>query len=172
MIHPEIFPIMKSHVLPFTMTLVLGILLASCGGKKADTSAEAAEQTTQNQAPASENLPAKLAINEIPLEEVDKMVKMIEADPNWLQQVKDKAAAINVPMVFQLKDDARFFLFEHQAQYGIVSVPEEIVEAEINKIKDNAEWLRSVEQQAKEEGISLEEALRKNALFMIDQRLK
>ena len=97
---------------------------------------------------------------------------MIEADSNWLQRVKDKAATDNVPLVFQLKDDARFFLFEHQAEYGVVPIPEETVQAEIGNIKGNAEWLSSVERQAKEQGISLEEALRKNALFMIDQRLK
>ncbi len=163
---------MKSHAFPFALLLVLGIFLVSCGGKKGDTGAGGEGQTTPTEAAAQENLPAKLAMNEIPLDAVDRLVKMIEADSNWLQRVKDKAATDNVPLVFQLKDDARFFLFEHQAEYGVVPIPEEIVQAEIGNIKGNAEWLSSVERQAKEQGISLEEALRKNALFMIDQRLK
>lgn len=155
--------------------LMAGILifsfLTTCSGKK--DPAAGAEQTTQTSEPApADNLPAKLDINSIPLAEVEKIVKMIEADPTWLQQIKDKAAVGNVPIAIQLKDDARFFLFEHQAEYGIVQIPEEIIQTEIEKIKADAAWLQSVASQAKERAITLEECLRRNALYVIDQRMK
>jgi hypothetical protein len=155
--------------------LMAGILifsfLTTCSGKK--DPAAAAEQTAQTPEPApTDNLPAKLDINAIPLAEVEKIVKMIEADPTWFQQIKDKAAVGNVPIPIQLKDDARFFLFEHQAEYGIVQIPEEIIQAEIAKIKADAAWLESVTKQASERSITLEECLRRNALYVIDQRMK
>ena len=151
-------------------TLIFSIL-TTCSGKK--NPAEGTEQTVQATEPApADNLPARLDINAIPLAEVEKIVKMIEADPAWFQQIKDKAAVGNVPVPIQLKDDARFFLFEHQAEYGIVQIPEEIVQAEIAKIKSDAAWLDAVGKQAKERGITLEESLKRNALYVIDQRMK
>lgn len=155
--------------------LIAGIFLfsslLSCSGKKDPTTGTEQTAQTPTAAPA-DNLPARMDINAIPLTEVEKIVKMIEADPTWFQQIKDKAATGNVPVPIQLKDDARFFLFEHQAEYGIIQIPEEIVQAEIAKIKADAGWLNSVNDQAKERGITLEECLRRNALYVIDQRMK
>ena len=162
---------MNRKVLHLMAGILIFSFITNCSGKK--DPAAGSEQTAQTPAPApADNLPAKLDINAIPLAEVEKIVKMIEADPTWLQQIKDKAAVGNVPVPIQLKDDARFFLFEHQAEYGIVQIPEEIVQAEIAKIKSDASWLDAVGKQAQERGITLEESLRRNALYVIDQRMK
>ena len=147
--------------------IVAALLLASCSGKK-ETPATAAAPVA---AAVPDDLPARVPMNEIALELVDKAVKMIEADAAWLQQVKDKAAASNMPLAYQLKDDARFFLFEHPAEYGVIQVPGDILQAQMDQIKNDAAWFATIEQQAKERGISVEESLRKNALYMIDQRL-
>lgn len=151
--------------------LLAALLLAACTKKKDPAPTE---QPPAAETPAADNsnLPARLDMNAIPLAEVEKMAKVIEADANWFQQIKDKAAAGNVPVPIQLKDDARFFLYEHQAEYGIVQIPEDIVQSEIAKINADPNWLASVKKQAQERGISLEESLRKNALFVIDQRMK
>jgi hypothetical protein len=149
--------------------IVAALLLASCSGKKETPAATVSPVDAAAAVP--DDLPARVPMNEIALELVDKAVKMIEADAAWLQQVKDKAAASNMPLAYQLKDDARFFLFEHQAEYGVIQVPGDILQAQMDQIKNDAAWFATIEQQAKERGISVEESLRKNALYMIDQRL-
>jgi hypothetical protein len=155
----------------FLMAGTLLFSLSACSGKKDPSATNVPPAQTPQTAP-SDNLPAKLDMNAIPLAEVEKMAKTIEADPAWFQQIKDKAAVGNVPVPIQLKDDARFFLFEHQAEYGIVQIPEDVIQIEIGNIKADAAWLESVGRQAKERGITLEESLRRNALYVIDQRLK
>lgn len=148
--------------------IAAALLLAACSGKK---EAPAASAAPADAAAVPADLPARVPMNEISLELVDKAVKMIEADAAWLQQVKDKAAAGNMPLAYQLKDDARFFLFEHQAEYGVIQIPDDVLQPQIDQIKNDAAWFATIEQQARERGISVEESLRKNALYMIDQRL-
>jgi predicted small lipoprotein YifL len=160
-----------NRIIFFLMAGALLVSLSACSGKKGPSAADAPPAQTPQATPA-DNLPAKLDMNAIPLAEVEKMAGIIEADPAWFQQIKDKAAVGNVPVPIQLKDDARFFLFEHQAEYGIIQIPEDVVQAEIANIRADAAWLESVGKQAKERGISLEESLRRNALYIIDQRLK
>jgi hypothetical protein len=160
---------MKMRTVYFTcIGLATALLLAACSGKK---EAPTATTPADDAAAVPADLPARVPMNEISLELVDKAVKLIEADAAWLQQVKDKAAAGNMPLAYQLKDDARFFLFEHQAEYGVIQVPDDVLQAQMDQIKKDAAWFATIEQQAKERGISVEESLRKNALYMIDQRL-
>lgn len=151
----------------FTVAVLL-LSISACSGKK---EAPASTPPTVEAVAPPADLPARLPMNEIPLDAVERVVKLIEADPNWLQQVKDKAAAGNMPLAFQLKDDARYFLFEHQAEYGIITVPEDILQAQKDQIKNDAAWFAVIEQQAKERGTTVEESLLKNALYMIDQRI-
>lgn len=159
---------MRTFIFSLAVVFAGSVLVFSCSGRK--------EAPAPDSAPAEEfeqptDLPARIPMNDIPLPLVEQAAQMIQSDAGWFQQVKDRAAAANMPVDFQLKDDARFFLFEHQAEYGVLEIPQDVLDAQIAQIKADAAWLELIRKQATERGITEEESLRKNALFMIDQRL-
>ena len=44
----------------------------------------------------------------------------------------------------------------------------EILELTIQRIKDDPEWMRAIEMQAQERGITIEENLHRNAIYMME----
>ena len=53
---------------------------------------------------------------------------------------------------------------EHDKEQEILGV--------INNIKNNSDWLESVKKNAEEKNITLDESLRRNAIFVINNRTK
>ena len=159
---------MRTFFFSLAIALASSVLVFSCSGKK-ETPAPDSAPVEEFEQPA--DLPARIPMNDIPLPLVEQAAQMIQSDAGWFQQVKDRATAANMPVDFQLKDDARFFLFEHQAEYGVLEIPQDVLDAQIAQIKSDTAWLELIRKQATERGITEEESLRKNALYMIDQRL-
>lgn len=159
---------MRTRFFLWVVVFSVGLFAYSCSGKK---EAPAVAPVPAEEFTPPGDLPARVPMNEIPLPLVEEAAQMIQADAGWFQQVKDRAAAANMPVEFQLKDDARFFLFEHQAEYGVLKIPQDVLDAQIAQITSDDVWMALIRKQAGERGITEEECIRKNALYMIDQRM-
>ena len=73
-----------------------------------------------------------------------------------------------------LKDFAYDFierLYEEYCEDGR-AIREQKIAKMVDNIRNTPDWLKKVQKQAKEEGISLEEALRNNAVYQILQEEK
>lgn len=94
-----------------------------------------------------------------------KSLKWLIEAPEVLEGADIVMAVFTAPMLYTYMFD-----FNHTAlelfEKGHFSEAEAI-EMTIQRIKDNPKWMQAIEKQAQERGISIEENLRKNAIYII-----
>ena len=97
-----------------------------------------------------------------------KQLDMILGADEVLDEADIVLAIFTAPMYYNF-----MFGFAQTAQnlyqQGVIN-GEAGIKAAIQQIKDNPEWLKAVEEQAQQRGITLEENLRRNAQYYLDQR--
>ena len=97
-----------------------------------------------------------------------KQLDMILGADEVLDEADIVLAIFTAPMYYNF-----MFGFAQTAQnlyqQGVIN-DEAGIKAAIQQIKDNPEWLKAVEEQAQQRGITLEENLRRNAQYYLDQR--
>ncbi|NCC72054.1 MAG: hypothetical protein EOM06_01545 [Sphingobacteriia bacterium] len=97
---------------------------------------------------------------------IEKFRESIYADSAWLRQVIEKADNYLMPADEMVKVDA-----EYLARQELFKSPlrEDRIRYYEQRIMDDPEWLESVKVKASEQGKTLEEMIREDAVFMTDQ---
>lgn len=145
----------------FVSVLALAFF-ASCGS------------TPTPEAPAAPTLPAAPLKRPtvVSAEARAKCLELIKKDAAWLASLEAEAKQKKLPVDTILFRNADFYAKQHPSQFGLINYPESMINGKIELIKADASWLSKIQAQATADGISLEEALRKNALFVLDQDLQ
>lgn len=86
--------------------------------------------------------------------------------------IKEKLKAFDIVLLLSTETNLFKFDFEFSDSYSNVSpaFSEKEIEQMIQTIKRNHVWLEAVQLKAKEKGISLEESLKKNAIFILKNK--
>ncbi|HPX34813.1 MAG TPA: hypothetical protein PK345_07075 [Bacteroidales bacterium] len=93
----------------------------------------------------------------------------ITKDSLWFAAVSEKAQKYFMPVEEMLNLDAEY-IARQEASKSFDK--EERVQVYIQSIKEDPEWLEVVIKKAAEQGKSIEEMIREDAIFMVDQELK
>ncbi len=115
----------------------------------------------------TENTPVKSPIwvyNAIIAEYMEK----IKSDPNWFEQIKQKATQNNTAVELQLEEDARFV---YAAEYGSEEIKNHLNEIRTRILAD-PQWTAQVKQKAIEKKIRFEEMLELDVKFVYDTEIK
>lgn len=92
--------------------------------------------------------------------------QQIESDTNWLNQVKEKAAYYNMDLREMVNVDAEYMAGQKLEQKA---PSEEKIKVFEDLIRKDPDWLESVRKKAEEQGKSLEQAIRDDAIYMVEQ---
>ena len=108
--------------------------------------------------------------------EEEKFVRDLNLDEEILSKnvVVMLITELNIKILDELFTD-RFYNFFKNREGGNSqnnNIKEEEIQTVIERIKDNKEWFNKVVQQAKERKLSIEDMLRKNAIFTIKNKKK
>jgi hypothetical protein len=108
---------------------------------------------------------------------IDHYKKLILENPAWLKQVENKAIEQKVSLDEMILRDATWCFNEDNKNGKIrVAIPQEEMDKEIEKIideiKKSPEWLKQIEKKAKENNKTLEEMMREDALWLLNQKQK
>jgi len=92
--------------------------------------------------------------------------KQIESDAEWLNKVKEKAAYYYMDVQTMINVDA-----EYMAGLGLEQINplEEKIKVFEDLIRKDPEWLESVRKKAEEQGKPLEQAIKEDAIYMVEQ---
>jgi hypothetical protein len=93
-----------------------------------------------------------------------ELTNSIKGFPDWYNAVVKKAEENKRPLDLQIKMEAEYILSDELLN------PKENIEAVKTRIKSNPDWLKDVERKAKENNITFEEQLNKDAQWTIDNQ--
>jgi hypothetical protein len=96
---------------------------------------------------------------------IQKQRQSILSDPEWMANIKQKANHYRMPLETMINIDAEYMA----TQKSETDIYMERVQAMENEIRNNPEWLKLVTEKAKVQGLSLDEMIRKDAEYMINQ---
>ena len=99
----------------------------------------------------------------------DDIIKMIKNDPKWMEDIKANAKKNNISIEEQLKKDAQWQL-DNSVGNTSKDKPEETLESIIAYIKTDPKWMADIKAKAKENNISEEEQLKKDAQWQLDNK--
>jgi hypothetical protein len=96
----------------------------------------------------------------------------MKGNPEWMAQIRKKAKKENRTVEAQLNFDAMWIINDRVKQ-GILNGESEVSNDEINDVikvmKNNPEWFNSLKQKASKSNISLDDQLRKDAIWTIQK---
>lgn len=92
-------------------------------------------------------------------------IEEIKNNEKWMQDIKTKAKNNKISEQEQLKQDAKWYLEDKKAKQN---KPKETLESIIEYIKTDAKWMESIRIKAKENKISEEEQIRKDAEWKLN----
>ncbi len=101
-------------------------------------------------------------------EAIQKQGQSILSDSTWLTNIQQKADYYRMPLENMIDIDAEYIA----TQKTETDTYKEKVAAMENEIRSNPEWLKLVKEKARDQGQSLDEMIRKDAEYMIDQQNK
>lgn len=104
-----------------------------------------------------------------PKPSLEGIIETIKNTPTWMKDIEAKAKENNVSVEEQLKKDAQWE-FENQTGTPHNNKPEESLESVMNEIRSNEKWMADIKAKAKENKISEEEQLKKDAEWELNNR--
>jgi hypothetical protein len=108
---------------------------------------------------------------------IEHYKKLIRSSDEWLKQIENKAKEQNISIEEMINRDATWCYNEDYKNGKIqVSLSSDEKEKEISKIIDeirsSPEWLKQIEKKAKENNKTLDEMIREDAVWLLNQRQK
>lgn len=100
---------------------------------------------------------------------INKYLEAISADEEWLGVISAKAAGFYMPLEEMIKIDAEFMARQEMAAN---SGMEEKIRYYEQAIKDDPAWLAAITKKAAEQGKSLDQMIREDAIYMAEQENK
>lgn len=100
---------------------------------------------------------------------ISKYEEAISADPQWRATVAEKAASFFMPVEEMIKVDAEFMARQEMAANSGL---EEKIRYYEQAIKNDPAWLEAVTRKAADQGKSLDQMIREDAIFMAEQEKK
>lgn len=100
---------------------------------------------------------------------LEGIMENIRNTPEWMKDIEAKAKENNISVEEQLKKDAQWEL-ENQTGTPHKGQPEETLETVMTEIKGNEKWMADIKIKAKENKISEEEQLKKDAEWELNNR--
>lgn len=100
---------------------------------------------------------------------IREYMNTISADSAWMSSVIEKANFYNMPTYDMLQADAEYLAMK---QLSNPAIREEQIKAYENAIKNDPAWLEAVRQKAAERNIPLDEMIRQDAIYMLEQKEK
>jgi hypothetical protein len=112
-----------------------------------------------------------------PEETLEKVMNDIKGNEKWMADIKAKAKENNISEEEQLKKDAEWELnnrkgIKNEEKKPEEKKPEETLESVIAYIKSDARWMADIKAKAKENKISVEEQIKKDAEWKLSQGKK
>lgn len=102
---------------------------------------------------------------------LESIMDNIRNTPEWMKDIEAKAKENNISVEEQLKKDAQWQLENSGGDTKAdENKPEETLESIIAYIKSDAKWMTDIKAKAKENKISEEEQIKKDAQWQLDQK--
>jgi hypothetical protein len=147
---------MKKFFYPVTLTILLFTI--SCG---------------QSETKANEEEVVDLEVREKTFEERIKEAEVkIKNTPEWVAQLEQKAKANNMSLDSQIFYDAKWIVEDEiKRAASEADFQKKLAEAE-KSIRENKEWLATVEKKAKEQNIPLDTMIKRDAEYTVREQQK
>jgi hypothetical protein len=100
---------------------------------------------------------------------IQKNIAAIQSDREWLSKVGDKAAYFCMDMLEMVRVDAEYMALQ---ELGKLSADELKIQAIEKQIRQDPAWLELVTKKAAEQSKSLDQMIREDAEFMVEQEKK
>ncbi len=100
---------------------------------------------------------------------IKNFAQQIESDPEWLNQVKEKASYYYMDLRMMVNVDAEYMAGQKLQQKN---PSEEKIKVYEDLIRKDPDWLESVRKKAEDHGKSLDRAIRDDAIYMVEQEEK
>ena len=105
----------------------------------------------------------ELTLNKSYFKIVDHLKNKIRRDANWLSNVKQKAKEKGISLEAMLEEDAKY-LMKELSQDEMFQLRSAIYKQEI---RADAAWLEVIKDKAKEQGITLDQAIEMDVKYLI-----
>jgi hypothetical protein len=123
------------------------------------------------------------AAEDKPEETLESIIAYIKSDAKWMADIKAKAKENNISEEEQLKKDAQWQLDNKKGEHASTAPagpatkaeeakPNAALESIISYIKSDAKWMADIKAKAKENKISEEEQIKKDAQWQLEQKKK
>jgi hypothetical protein len=145
---------MKKFFYPATLTILLFAI--SCG---------------QSETKSNEEEVVDLEVREKTFEERIKEAEVkIKNSPEWVAQLEQKAKANNMSLDSQIFYDAKWIVEDEiKRAASEAEFQKKLAEAE-KSIRENKEWLATVEKKAKEQNIPLDTMIKRDAEYTVREQ--
>jgi len=121
----------------------------------------------------NENFHSSFSLNQLKQidneRKLDRQIKTIKDNIAWYESIKQKAKTLGITEQEALRRDAAYVLGIENT--GTNETKEEKIKNKINQMKATPSWLKLIEAKAKEQRISLDSALYKDACWTVEQEL-
>jgi len=97
---------------------------------------------------------------------IKKIEAQIQSDPNWLNQIKEKADYFKMDLQSMINTDAEYLANQELQSIDPLEAKIKVYE---DLIKNDPAWLESVKKKANEQGKNLDQVIREDARYMAEQ---
>ena len=107
-------------------------------------------------------------------ERLQETESKIRNNPDWVQSIEKKAKENNISTDSMIHADARWMIDEEDGKHKNINQPAPVYDVERlkkteEKIRGNADWLKTEEKKAKENNISTDSMISVDAKWTIDE---
>lgn len=100
-------------------------------------------------------------------ERLRQLQNEIKSNPDWMKQIQEKAKKNNITEEQQVKDDAAYMYgVETEEKNKIAQSRDKAIADMKTRIRNTPEWLEQIKEKAKNNGISIDEQVNRDAEYM------